>query len=141
MNLSFRQIVDLPRNYLGIAPDKLEVLSRYRVSLVLENSLDYFSEKLLDALYSFTIPVYCGPDPEHLGLPRGLVVLCKPNIEDLARGVEEALSMDYEEWLMSARQWMGSAQSRKSLLAENVWGHVLGRIIISSEGGKYADQE
>jgi hypothetical protein len=47
--------------YRGSTEDKHVVVSRYRVSICIENSGDYVSEKLFDAIRAQTLPVYVGP--------------------------------------------------------------------------------
>jgi hypothetical protein len=47
---------------LGKVGNKHEINSKYRISIVIENSLDYVSEKLFDALAAGTYVVYLGPD-------------------------------------------------------------------------------
>jgi hypothetical protein len=55
------------RAYRGPVQEKLETLSRYRLSLCLENSAfdGYVSEKIFDCFFTRTIPIYLGaPDIE-----------------------------------------------------------------------------
>ena len=55
-------------NYLGKVGNKNEINSRYRISIVIENSLDYVSEKLFDASAAGTYVVYLGPDLKQFDL-------------------------------------------------------------------------
>jgi len=83
---------------LGRVGDKLETLSNYKVSLVIENSGDYFSEKLFDAIYAGCIPVYVGPSIAALGLDSNLVIQAEPNVLSISQGVEKALALPRDEW-------------------------------------------
>jgi hypothetical protein len=63
-------------NYRGTCDNKAETFARYRYSLCFENthhplwSKGYITEKLLDCMYSLTVPVYLGAsDIEHLVPP------------------------------------------------------------------------
>jgi hypothetical protein len=53
----------------GQIKNKHEVLEKSKFSVVSENSNNYFSEKLFDALIAGTIPLYIGPDLRKSGLP------------------------------------------------------------------------
>ena len=59
---TFKYSVTNYANYLGKADNKHQTNSKYRISVVIENSLDYVSEKLFDALSSGTYVVYIGPN-------------------------------------------------------------------------------
>ena len=90
----------------GEITDKAEIGSRYKVSLVIENSKEYMSEKLMEALLSGSIPVYVGPEPKHFGIPSNLVVYSEPNLEAIQRNIDFALSLDFREWSISALEWL-----------------------------------
>jgi hypothetical protein len=127
--ISMGQIFARPTKYLGEASDKYEVLRGYKISLVVENSTDYSSEKLLDALFCGTIPVYCGADPGLLGIPEGLVVTCEPSLEALERGLIIAASMNYEQWRERADAWIEETLSHKVLLSEGVWKNIVSELL------------
>lgn len=74
--------------YRGYSQNKFETLSRYKYSIVIENSLDYLSEKLMDAIIAGTIPIYVGPRLSEMNLPSGLAFEAEPSI----LGIEKALS-------------------------------------------------
>ncbi len=61
-----------PLNYLGTVENKFETYAQYKFSLVIENSADYLSEKLIDAVISGTIPIYVGPNLDIFGVPSDL---------------------------------------------------------------------
>ena len=48
--------------YSGWIDNKFEVLSQYELSLVIENEIDWVTEKIFDSIYAGTIPVYVGPN-------------------------------------------------------------------------------
>lgn len=83
---------------LGKVENKLELLSKYKVSLVIENSGNYFSEKLFDAIYAGCIPVYVGPSVETIGLNSGYVIQAEPNLLSISQGIQKALSMPRDDW-------------------------------------------
>jgi hypothetical protein len=48
--------------YKGWVDDKFELLSHYELSLVIENEADWVTEKVFDALYAGSVPIYVGPN-------------------------------------------------------------------------------
>lgn len=76
--------------------EKLEVMSRYKYALVIENSIDYMSEKLFDAFFSGCIPVYVGPNVQSFGIPSDLVIQVEPNVKSISKGLELAQSKDFK---------------------------------------------
>ena len=55
-------------NYLGSPSNKFEVLRSYKVSIVIENSSDFVSEKLFDSVFSGCLTFYIGPDLVNYGI-------------------------------------------------------------------------
>ena len=130
-----QQLTNRPANYKGLTPNKFVTLAKYKVSLVIENSLEYFSEKLFDSLVSGTIPVYCGPNPNLLGLPKGLVIWCEPKIKSIQAGITTAQETDYLDWRKNLDDWLATFDTHSPLRAEQVWRHVIETL------GSYIDQD
>jgi hypothetical protein len=97
-----------PRSYKGPSEDKLATLATYKYSLVIENSLDYMSEKLFDCLFAGTLPIYVGPDPSEFGIPEFAAVHAKPNIESVMESIDLARGINLEEWRSSVLAWLSS---------------------------------
>lgn len=95
-----------PRNFIGPSANKLETLAKYKTTLVIENSREFMSEKLLDAILAGSIPVYVGPPVEVFGIPEELVVTAEPDLKSLRRATTNALEMNYDSWKSRARLWM-----------------------------------
>lgn len=74
-------------NVHGPVLDKMEVLSKYKYSLVIENSESYVSEKLFDVLLSGTVPLYVGPRIEDFGIPREVAFICGSKPEDIQKAM------------------------------------------------------
>jgi hypothetical protein len=70
---TFKKSVTKYPNYLGEIGDKHQTNSRYRVTIAIENSEDYVSEKLFDALSSGTYVVYLGPRLNEFNLDGSLL--------------------------------------------------------------------
>jgi hypothetical protein len=80
---NLRHAFHAPANYLGEAKDKMEILSKYKVSLVIENSEAYMSEKLVDALLAGCIPVYVGAIPSCMEYLTNYIYVRKPTLRVL----------------------------------------------------------
>jgi len=97
-----------PQSYLGVAESKSRVLSGYEVSLVIENSEGYMSEKLMDCILSGTIPVYVGERADHFGIPENLVIQAEPNMESIKSSISRALKIDGRQFRIEAKAWIQS---------------------------------
>jgi hypothetical protein len=67
-------------NYLGIIAEKKELLEKFKITIVIENSMDYVSEKLFEALWAGCCVLYVGPNLKEHGLP-DLAIQCPPSRE------------------------------------------------------------
>ena len=92
-------------NYLGEIEDKKEVLSKYKYSIVIENSSDYLSEKLFDVMFSGCIPIYVGPNLANYEIPNYLYIQAKPEISDIKEKIISARAKDYNEWRDKLKIW------------------------------------
>jgi len=100
-----------PLNWLGPTRDKHSTLSAYKASVVIENSPNYMSEKLFDALFSGCIPVYVGPPLDRFEVPRGLYLHAEPNLKSVLHCLNLALSMSHENWLPLASEYLSSPRT------------------------------
>jgi hypothetical protein len=101
-------------NYLGEVEDKNTVLSRYKYSIVIENSLNYVSEKIFDSLVAGCIPIYIGPPVSNFGIPKEFVIECKPNIESIREGLDMARALNYLEWQQNLKLWINDKKTISS---------------------------
>jgi len=102
----FRNLRNKPLNFIGETENKLRSMSRYRVALVIENSAEYMSEKLVDSILAGTIPVYVGPSLQSFGIPKGLVVTAEPNLVSINQSLHRALNMPHGDWHELAKCWL-----------------------------------
>ena len=114
-----------PLSFKGPAEDKLATLSKYKYSLVIENSLDYMSEKLFDCFFAGTLPIYVGPNPTEFGIPEFAAIHSKPSIESVLESINLAREVDLEDWRSSLFAWLSSEG------VEQVWSgpYVLRQIL------------
>jgi len=79
-------------NVRGSVLDKHNVIIQSKFSLVIENTDDYVSEKLIDALIGGSIPIYFGPTLAITGIPEDLVFRSDPlgaNLVEIVRNADE----------------------------------------------------
>jgi hypothetical protein len=101
--------------------DKFRINSMYKVSLVLENSTEYVSEKILEAILCGSIPVYVGSNPKAFGIPAELYVSTEAKVDSVLFSIDEALKMDYEVWKNRALSWLAESQAAKKWRLEQFW--------------------
>lgn len=82
------------KHYRGIAENKKIVNSQHKCSIVIENSLDYISEKLFDAVSAGSYVFYIGPKVSDFGLNGFLVESIGPNAEEIKKSVQSFLEFE-----------------------------------------------
>jgi len=120
---------DEPFSFKGIAGNKLEVLSSYHASLVIENDSSSLSEKLVDCILAGTIPVYVGSPTSPFGFPESLIIRSEADIESLTRAPDLALEIDSQESRSRAWSWASQASSRENWSDEYVGTLLLPHIV------------
>jgi hypothetical protein len=97
-----------PLSFKGTTADKIATLASYRFALVIENSIEYMSEKLFDSLFAGTFPIYVGPNPADFGMPEFVAIHAKPDINSIMKAIEQARTIDLESWRASVLAWLKS---------------------------------
>jgi len=126
-----------PANYMGEAKDKMEILSKHKVSLVIENCESYMSEKLVDALLAGCIPVYVGANPKLFGIPDDLYIRAEANPRSVKRGIEIALEMAHSNFLTRVQSWMALPGVKDEWQSVQVFARILSHIedkLVNSRG-------
>ena len=93
--------------------NKYDTLSKYKISITIENCNDYISEKIFDSFLAGTIPVYVGPDLNQFGIPHNLYFHADPSIKSIERAVQVAKNHDYSEWKSSLDTWLDNENTKK----------------------------
>ena len=112
--ISYKGVSNYFRNFkaqMGHVEDKNSTLAKYKYTLVIENSLDCFSEKLFDALVAGCIPIYVGVNPQLFDIPAGIYVSAEPDIDSIKVAIEKAKQLDYIVWRESTTEWLGRAET------------------------------
>jgi len=70
--------------YAGHVPDKFSLLSHFTYSLVIENDLDWVTEKVFDSIFAGTIPIYVGPQLEEISKDlEDCLFRCEPRAQSI----------------------------------------------------------
>ena len=112
----------------GPVDDKLKTISEYKYALVIENSAEYMSEKLMEALFAGCIPVYVGPNPEEFGIPRELVIRAHPSLHSIQEALKEAEGWNMNEFHNKLRAFLGSSDVRDQWDHTRVYERLLQKI-------------
>ena len=99
-------------NIGGVVASKTDLMSKYKVALVIENSDEVFSEKIWHAWFSGCIPVYVGPDLESFSIPTELVVRSGRSLSQIEDSISQALEMDQDRFFAQLSFWLNSEQTR-----------------------------
>lgn len=75
--------------YRGIIEDKVQTISNYKYALIIENEPDFISEKVFDAIFAKTVPIYVGPDLNRFQPISQCVIQCKPDVGEILKVLSE----------------------------------------------------
>ena len=103
----------------GLVKDKIGTMAKYKYALVIENSAEYMSEKLMEALFAGCIPIYVGPNTEDFGIPMELVVRAKPDITSIQNAFAEASGWNSEDFHKKLKTFLKAKEVR------DTWDHQL----------------
>jgi len=117
-----------PLSFKGTSKDKLSTLASYKYALVIENSIEYMSEKLFDSLFAGTFPIYVGPNPVDFGIPEFVAIQAKPDINSIMNAIEQARTIDLESWRSSVLSWLKSEGVEQSWSGPFVTQQIIDRI-------------
>ena len=115
-------------HYKGEPYDVIEVLKKYRYALVIENSLDYVSEKLFNAMAAGCRALYIGESLSEYGPSPSSVVVVKPDpkliVEAMSKMLDETIIEEFEPLRIRAEArsffMKGDATRVQRILAEKI---------------------
>jgi hypothetical protein len=94
---SLRNINPKIHNYHGSVIYKPEIIGKYRISLIIENSPNYLSEKLFDALVSQSIAIYVGSDLSKIGLNKEMAIQINHSSDSIAEEISRIIQLSNKE--------------------------------------------
>ena len=92
----------------GTIRNKHSIIEHSKFSLIVENSNDYVSEKIFDALIGGSIPIYLGPNLIPLGIPGNVYFQAPTDPADLLRFLKDLDRTEIEERVHSIRRFIQS---------------------------------
>ena len=102
-------LVVRPRNWQGRVQDKDVAFSTAPASVIIENSADYVSEKLVDAIAAGVVPIYVGPPLPEFGLSSDLAITCRPAVDDVVSSMTRLTPGRRSEVLEAGNEWLQSS--------------------------------
>jgi len=121
-----------PKNYKGFESNKSRELEKFQFTIVVENSLDYVSEKLIEALWAGCCVIYVGPPLHEFGIPK-VAIECPPDSQ-IIRQRFEAARKDYslvKQTQVNAQNYLGSEEFKETInnfVLENLAADILHQI-------------
>lgn len=78
----------------GHMHEDCEELQKFKFSIVIENDIDYVSEKIWKSLYAGVIPIYIGPDLSNDPELKDLVGVTEPNLDAVVERINQVKNLD-----------------------------------------------
>jgi hypothetical protein len=125
-----------PQNYLGLSASKLQTLSGYNYSLVIENSMEFMTEKLFDSLFAGTYPIYVGPKLEFFGIPGFVASQASADFDSVSRALENASDVDLASWRKMTLEWLKSEGVEKGWSSSHVLEQIINTIDQELDSGR-----
>ena len=110
---------------------KEEVLERAEICLVIENDFNTLSEKVFDAIYSGSVPLYVGPDLTSIEGLADCVITAEPDARKILKTLEGLSFSDLQKRRKAIEKFINSPTSMDFCAPSKVWKNV-GRIIAGS---------
>ncbi len=97
-----------PQYWLGTVGEKSAAFAVAPVGIVIENSPDYVSEKLVDAVRGGVAPLYVGPPLTRFGLPKSIAIAVPPEPVGIVSALKGLSEDRIEEVISEGAEWLGT---------------------------------
>ena len=101
--------------------NKYDVIQNSKFSLVIENSNDYVSEKLFDAILCQSIPIYFGPDLSAVGLPQNIAIKMESLENFSATTLETIDDESIRNYLEAGKEFLNSSNYSRNWYHTSVY--------------------
>jgi len=108
-------------NFVSEPEDKHKVIREFKYSLVIENSSDYCSEKIFDAMINGSIPIYVGPKIAEKYLPSSLYLWCGGTVQELKVLVETFTEKNSADMLKLMKEYLVSDEFIENWQSDKVY--------------------
>lgn len=102
-----------PANYIGVVEEKVSIYEVAPWAVVMENSSDYVSEKLFDAICAGAAPLYIGPSLDCFGIPNEVALQVPHSPDAMVEAIKEADATQIESIVNSGAKWMASEDAKR----------------------------
>jgi hypothetical protein len=103
--------------YAGSVDSSVEFQSRFGFSAVIENEATYVTEKLFNAIQAGTVPLYCGPELQSMGIPETVAIQVRPSPEDFVSAYLRTSSDQARKIIDAGHDWIQQETTQET------WGH------------------
>ena len=110
-----------PTSWMGTVEDKNTAFASAPVAIVIENSADYVSEKLVDAIRGGAAPVYVGPPLSDFSLPNSIAVQVPASAGEILQAVKALSSEQTAEIVATGGEWLGTQEAKKHAMEQVLW--------------------
>jgi hypothetical protein len=115
-------------NAKGPVPNKHEILSHSKFTLIVENSMEIVTEKIFDAFANGVIPIYVGPSMNEFGFPPNIAFQCTGKSDEIVEFVSGISDAKVIEMLNSAQVFLRSDVFLMHHTEEAVYKDILSQI-------------
>ncbi len=105
---AFRDLNFVPSQWLGPIEQKQLAFRIASTTVVIENSIDFVSEKLFDPILCGVVPVYVGPNLEQFGIPNSVVLRAPARSRQILETVRNASPGQLDEIRATGSEWIRS---------------------------------
>jgi hypothetical protein len=70
--------------------------------------MDYVSEKVFEAIFTGTTPIYVGPAFREFGIPEDLILRAEPEYSSILSRIDSLNSAQHEEIRAKGKEWINS---------------------------------
>jgi hypothetical protein len=111
--------------FKGEINSKFAAYEKYQIALVIENSLDYVSEKLFDAVSAGCLTVYVGQKSTTYLNDTPKEVLPYPSLKEITRAIQDLLNLtNIQRYTMFMRQHSNLKKYENEVLNVNVFSNL-----------------
>jgi len=108
--------------------NKHELYSNSKYVLIIENSNNFLTEKIFDALISGCIPIYIGPKLSNFGINEGLAIQVRPDIKQICKTLNSLHLIDHSSYLKNIYDFIYSKNGIKRFDGNAVYSGVVSEI-------------
>ena len=108
---------------MGLVPDNVLYLSKFKVAIVIENESSYVSEKLHAALVAGCQCVYVGPPLDYREFPTGFLFQSSADVLEIIKYTEIALRTEYSISETALEEYVSTSKfvREKGVALRNSW--------------------